>query len=72
MIIYKIRVKGRIDQRWSAWFDGLTISYVGDDSTLLHGPLADDAALHGVLSKMHDLALTLLAVSRETTEEVGE
>lgn len=64
MAIYEIRVRGRLDQRWSTWFDGFTISYEGDDITLLRGSLIDEAALHGVLIKVRDLALPLLAVSR--------
>ena len=64
MTIYEIRVQGHLDQRWSAWFDGLTISYDGDDSTVLRGRLVDEAALHGVLIKVRDLALPLLAVNR--------
>jgi hypothetical protein len=64
MVIYEIRVQGRLDQRWSSWFDGLTLSYEGDDITVLSGPLVDEAALHGVLIKVRDLALPLLAVSR--------
>lgn len=69
MTIFEIRVKGHIDPSWSSWFDGLTISYDGNDNTLLSGPLADDAALHGVLVKVHNLALPLLAVSRRSAEE---
>ena len=64
MPIYEIRVQGRLDQRWSTWFDGLTISYEGDDTTVLYGPIIDEAALHGILIKVRDLALPLLAVSR--------
>ena len=64
MPIYEIRVQGRLDQRWSSWFDGLTLSYEGDDITVLRGQLVDEAALHGVLIKVRDLALPLLAVSR--------
>jgi hypothetical protein len=64
MAIYEFRVQGHLDQRWSAWFDGLTLSYEGEDITVLRGPLVDEAALHGVLSKVRDLALPLLAVSR--------
>lgn len=61
---YEIRVQGHLDQRWSAWFDGLTISYEGDKITVLRGPLADEAALHGILIKVRDLALPLLSLSR--------
>ena len=64
MPIYEIRVQGRLDQRWSCWFDGLTLSYEGDDITVQRGPLVDEAALHGVLSKVRDLAVPLLAVNR--------
>jgi hypothetical protein len=68
MYIYEIRVQGRLDQRWSEWFEGLTISYDADENTVLRGPLVDEAALHGVLIKVRDLALPLLAVSREKTD----
>ncbi len=61
---YEIRVQGRLDQRWSTWFDGFTISYAGEDITVLRGSLVDEAALHGMLIKVRDLALPLLAVSR--------
>jgi hypothetical protein len=68
MYRYEIRVQGHLDQRWSEWFDGLTISYDADDNTVLCGPIVDEAALHGVLIKVRDLALPLLAVSREKTD----
>ena len=64
MPVYEIRVQGRLDQRWSTWFDGLTISYEGEDITVLRGSLVDEAALHGILIKVCDLALPLLAMSR--------
>ncbi len=64
MGVYEIRVQGCLDQRWSTWFDGLTISYEGEDITVLRGSLVDEAALHGILIKVRDLALPLLAVSR--------
>ena len=61
---YEIRVRGHLDQYWSEWFDGLTITYDVDDNTVLCGPLTDEAALHGVLIKVRDLTLPLLAVNR--------
>ena len=64
MPIYEIRVQGRLAQRWSTWFEGLTISYEGEDITVLRGSLVDEAALHGVLIKIRDLTLPLFAVSR--------
>ena len=66
---YEIRVQGHLDQRWSAWFDGLTMTYDSDDNTVLRGPLVDEAALHGVLIKVRDLALPLLAVNRIAANE---
>ena len=64
MTIYEIRVQGHLDQRWSAWFDGLAIIYDADDNTVLRGPLVDEAALHGALIKVRDLSLPLLSVNR--------
>ena len=72
MPIYEIRVQGRLDQRWSSWFDGLIISYEGEDITVLRGLLIDEAALHGVLIKVRDLALPLLAVSRVQENKKSE
>ncbi len=60
---YEIRLKGHLDARWAEWFDGLTITLEENGSTLLSGPLADQAALHGILKKVRDLGLTLLSVN---------
>ena len=68
MGIYEICVKGYLDQRWSDWFDGLTINHQ-DGCTVLRGPLADEAALHGVLIKVRDLALPLLTLRREDADD---
>ena len=62
--IYQIRVKGNLDQRWSDWFDGFTVTLQADDETSLTGPVADQAALHGLLAKVRDLGLPLLSVKR--------
>jgi len=59
---YQIRLKGHLDSRWSAWFDGMTISNEENSEAVLRGPLADQAALHGVLIKIRDLGLPLIAV----------
>jgi len=67
---YHIQVKGNLDQRWSDWFDHFTIAPQPGDQTLLSGPVADQAALHGLLSKIRDLGLPLLLVKRE--EQPGE
>ncbi|HET8852768.1 MAG TPA: hypothetical protein VFN02_09595 [Ktedonobacteraceae bacterium] len=68
MYMYEIRVQGHLDQHWSEWFDGLAITYDGDGNTVLSGPLVDEAALHGVLIKVRDLALPLLEVRRKKTD----
>jgi hypothetical protein len=62
--IYQIRVKGLLDREWSDFFDGLTIAKKPDDETMLVGPVADQAALHGLLAKVRDLGLPLLSVTR--------
>ena len=62
--IYEIRLKGHLDGRWAAWFDGLTHSRQSDGTTLLRGPIRDQAALHGVLQKVRDTGLPLVSVIR--------
>ena len=62
--LYHIRVKGILDEKWSDWFDGFAITPQADDETLLAGPVADQAALHGLLAKIRDLGLPLLSVQR--------
>jgi hypothetical protein len=62
--IYQIRVKGSLDQKWSDWFDGFTMTPQADGTTLLTGPVADQAALHGLLAKIRDMGLPLLFVKR--------
>jgi len=66
---YEIRLSGRLDARWSAWFDGLSLSTADDGTTALRGPVADQAALHGVLQKVRDLGLPLLSVTPFDTDE---
>ena len=67
--LYHIRVKGILDEKWSDWFDGFAITPQADDETLLAGPVADQAALHGLLAKIRDLGLPLLSVQRVESEE---
>jgi hypothetical protein len=68
MIAYEIRVKGHLDQRWSAWFDGMTITNVENGDTIISGSLLDQAALHSLLVKVYNLNLTLISVSRIETD----
>ena len=59
---YHIRVQGHLDSQWSAWFDQLAISNEANGEAVLAGPLTDQAALHGVLIRIRDLGLPLIAV----------
>jgi hypothetical protein len=61
---YEIRLRGVLDSRWSDWFDGLEIRSDAPGQTLIAGPVADQAALHGLLAKVRDLGLPLLSVQR--------
>ena len=64
---YEIRVQGRLAERWSAWFDGMEITAADDGSTLIRGPVTDQAALHGLIQKVRDLGLPLLSVTNAQT-----
>lgn len=65
---YHIRVAGHGGPLWSEWFAGLTVTNLEDGEAILSGPLPDQAALHGVLTRLHDLGLPLLAVERGTLD----
>lgn len=60
---YEIRLKGHLEARWAAWFDGLTLTHGSDGTTVIHGPVADQAELHGLLQKIRDLGLPLISVN---------
>ena len=62
--IHEIRVQGRLDDRWVDWLEGLALTRENDGTTTLTGPLADQAALHGVLNTIRDLNLPILSVRR--------
>ena len=61
---YEIRLKGHLDARWAEWFDGLTLTREGDGTTVLSGSVVDQAALYGLLGKVRDLGLPLIAVNQ--------
>jgi hypothetical protein len=67
--IYEFRIEGHLADRWSDWFDGLAIHNDSSGETTLSGPVVDQAALFGVLNKVHALSLTLISVTRSTPEE---
>ncbi len=66
---YEIRLKGHLDSRWAEWFEGLTITLEKNGNTLLSGPLADQAALHGILKKVRDLGMALVSVNQVQCNE---
>ncbi len=67
--VYCLRIAGHLDSHWSAWFDGLELAYDTDCTTTITGPVADQAALHGLLRKIRDLGVPLLEITRVTTRE---
>jgi len=67
---YEIRVAGVLDDRWATWFNGLQLSGEGDE-TVIRGMLPDQPALHGLLTRVRDLGLSLISVRRMETEGTG-
>ena len=61
--IYEIRLKGHLDEGWASWFEGMTITLTEAGETVLVGPVADQAALHGLLKKVRDLGLPLRSLN---------
>jgi hypothetical protein len=66
--LYEVRLQGRLDERWASWFDGmaLTTGYDanGEVLTVLRGHVVDQAALHGLLTRLRDIGLPLISVTR--------
>ncbi len=61
---YEIRVQGHLESRWAGWLDGLTLTRKGDGATTLRGPPMDQAALHGLLTRIRDLGLPIISMRR--------
>ncbi len=59
---YELRIEGHLDEHWSTWFGGLSVTHGADGTTTLRGPVTDQAELHGLLAKVRDLGATLLSV----------
>ena len=68
---YEIRVKGHLGPRWAARFEGMTLTRDGDGTTVIHGPVVDQAALHGLLTRVRDLGIPLLSVTRVEADHPG-
>ena len=60
--MYTIRIEGGLDEGWSAWFDGMTIQPEPGGETSITGPIRDQAALVGLINRIHDLGLVLISV----------
>jgi hypothetical protein len=60
---YEIRVRGHLAPRWAAWLDGLALTTEDDGTTVIRGPVADQAALHGVLQKLRDVGVPLISLT---------
>jgi hypothetical protein len=68
---YRLRVGGHLDQRWSTWFDDLTLTSEDDGTTSLSGAVTDQAELHGLLMKIRDLGITLISVEVIDPQDAG-
>ncbi|HJQ87943.1 MAG TPA: hypothetical protein VJ820_10860 [Propionibacteriaceae bacterium] len=66
---YEIRLKGHLDSRWAAWFDGLSLTHDSDGTTVISGPVLDQAALHGLLQKVRDVGIPLVSVAQIDPDE---
>src|SRR5260370_31558835 len=64
LMVYQIRIKGHLGRQWTDWFEGLTVTLEDNGETLLTGSVVDQAALHGLLKKVRDLAMPLVSVMR--------
>ena len=70
-MVYQIRIKGHLSRQWTNWFEGLTITLEDNGDTLLTGTVIDQAALHGILKKVRDLAIPLLSVKSVDPNQTG-
>jgi hypothetical protein len=61
---YEIRLKGHLDARWADRFEGLSFTYNNDGTTILNGPVVDQAALHGMLRRVRDIGMPLISVNQ--------
>src|SRR4051812_24597277 len=72
---YEIRINGHLDQRWADQLEGLSFTHESNGTTNLHGPITDQAALHGVLNRIRDLGLPIISIQRAgapATTEIKE
>lgn len=67
--LYEIRLKGHLQSRWARWFDDMTVTNHDDGTTVVCGAVVDQAAMHGLLNKVRDIALPLVSVVRVPADE---
>ena len=65
---YEIRLQGHLGNHWASRFDGMTLTPLEDGTTLLRGPVADQAALHGLLRQLGDIGITLLSLHQQDSD----
>ncbi len=65
---YEIRVEGHLASRWGAWFDGMSLTARDDGTTVIHGTVADQSALHGLLGKVSDIGVPLISLTQTAPE----
>ena len=69
---YEIRIQGHLDSRWIGWFDGMSLTHDSHGTTVIRGPVVDQAALHGLLQKVRDMGLPLVSVTHVGPERANE
>jgi hypothetical protein len=68
---YEIRVEGHLDPRWAARFDGMSLTNESDSTSIIHGPVVDQAALHGPPRRLRDVGLPLVSVTQRKPDQPG-
>ena len=72
---YEIRLRGHLDPRWTEAFPGLVLENLldpdGSPVTVLRGPVPDEAALHGLLTRVRDLGVPLVSLARHAVAPPG-
>ncbi len=66
---YEVRLTGHLDAHWTTWFDGSSISYEDDGTTVISGQVVDQAALHGLIQRVRDLGIPLVSVRKVDSDQ---
>jgi len=68
-LCYRVLIKGHLEPSWGSWFDEMNIQNLPNGETLLSGPVADQAMLHGLINKIRDMGLPLISLNCLSGEE---